>query len=236
MTLQTSLGAQCVQIYQLDSLNSGLIYLPSGVAGAVAAFSTGRLMNWTYRRNISKLSNGRDGEINVDSPEFSIERTTLQGMDFLLSVAALGTIGYGLVLMTKTVSNKPDVPIIMLLRLTRTQNIAAMIVMQVLTGFTTASIFAVRIVLSPLLLTSILIRHTDNRHPPHRLEHGQVCYSAWRVQHSQGPRGRWCHSRYATNCRHNRTGRLLRTVRSACSGAIPLGMVPSENWCEEKDG
>lgn len=43
MTLQASLGAQCVEIYQLDYLNAGLIYLPSGVSGGVGAFCTGEL-------------------------------------------------------------------------------------------------------------------------------------------------------------------------------------------------
>lgn len=41
MTLQTSLSAQCVEIYQLDYLSAGLIYLPSGVAGAIGSFGTG---------------------------------------------------------------------------------------------------------------------------------------------------------------------------------------------------
>lgn len=41
MALQASLGVQCVEIYQLDYLTAGLIYIPAGVAGAVAAFITG---------------------------------------------------------------------------------------------------------------------------------------------------------------------------------------------------
>lgn len=41
MALQASLGVQCVEIYQLDYLTAGLIYLPAGVSGAVAAFLTG---------------------------------------------------------------------------------------------------------------------------------------------------------------------------------------------------
>lgn len=43
MTLQTSLAAQCIDIYQLNYLQAGLIYLPSGIGGALAAYSTGRL-------------------------------------------------------------------------------------------------------------------------------------------------------------------------------------------------
>lgn len=42
MTLQTSLAAQCIDIYGLDYLQAGLIYLPSGVGGAIASYSTGK--------------------------------------------------------------------------------------------------------------------------------------------------------------------------------------------------
>lgn len=41
MTLQTSLAAQCIEIYGLNYLQAGLIYLPSGIGGAIAAFGTG---------------------------------------------------------------------------------------------------------------------------------------------------------------------------------------------------
>ncbi|KAB5542706.1 major facilitator superfamily domain-containing protein [Coniochaeta sp. 2T2.1] len=123
MTLQTSLGAQCVGVYQLSYLNAGLIYLPSGMAGALGAFLTGEFLNRTYRRTVAPLSDGREAECNIESDEFPLERTRLKGMEFLLGVSALGTVGYGLILMRKA-------------------HIAAMIMMQVLTGFTTASIFA----------------------------------------------------------------------------------------------
>ncbi|KAK7962010.1 uncharacterized protein PG986_002835 [Apiospora aurea] len=41
MTLQTSLAAQCVDLYQLDYLQAGLVYIPSGVGGAMGSYSTG---------------------------------------------------------------------------------------------------------------------------------------------------------------------------------------------------
>jgi MFS family permease len=41
MTLQTSLAAQCIDIYGLDYLQAGLTYLPSGISGAVASYITG---------------------------------------------------------------------------------------------------------------------------------------------------------------------------------------------------
>ena len=43
MTLQTSLAAQCTGLYNLDYLQAGLIYLPSGVGGAAASYATGMI-------------------------------------------------------------------------------------------------------------------------------------------------------------------------------------------------
>jgi predicted MFS family arabinose efflux permease len=58
MTLQASLGAQCVEIYRLDSLTAGLVYIPSGVGGAVAAFVSGvekPTVNHTETRSVLRL-------------------------------------------------------------------------------------------------------------------------------------------------------------------------------------
>lgn len=41
MTLQTSLAVQCIQIYKLNYLQAGLVYLPSGIGGAIASYITG---------------------------------------------------------------------------------------------------------------------------------------------------------------------------------------------------
>ncbi|KAH8753094.1 major facilitator superfamily domain-containing protein [Diaporthe sp. PMI_573] len=123
MTLQASLGAQCVEIYQLDYLNAGLIYLPSGVSGGVGAFCTGRFLNYYYRRTVQKLSNGNGRSFNGHEPDFPIEKTRLKGAYMLILVSGLGTLGYGLALMTRT-------------------HISVMIIMQFLTGVTTASLFA----------------------------------------------------------------------------------------------
>lgn len=43
MTLQTSLAAQCIEVYDLNYLETGLIYLPSGIGGAIASYTTGKL-------------------------------------------------------------------------------------------------------------------------------------------------------------------------------------------------
>jgi hypothetical protein len=43
--LQTSLDAQCVELYGLNYLQAGLVYLPSGVGGGVGSYGAGRLLS-----------------------------------------------------------------------------------------------------------------------------------------------------------------------------------------------
>ncbi|KAK1512467.1 uncharacterized protein CCOS01_14707 [Colletotrichum costaricense] len=114
MTLQTSLGAQCSEIYKLDYLTAGLIYIPSGVAG-------GRILNRNYRAATSKLSESSD-QNGIAPSEVQIEQVRLKGLNFLVTISALGTVGYGLALMAKA-------------------HMAVMIIMQFITGITTASLF-----------------------------------------------------------------------------------------------
>lgn len=46
MTIQASLGSQCISIYNLNYLEAGLVYLPAGVAGGLGAKCTGRFLDW----------------------------------------------------------------------------------------------------------------------------------------------------------------------------------------------
>jgi MFS family permease len=120
MTLQASLGAQCVEIYKLDYLNAGLIYLPSGVAGGLGSFMTGSRLNIlevlqrvayygvgkfldrTYRLSVARLSVDQNLETRV-LPEALIAKTRLKGSYILVFISALGTLGYGLALMKRAV-------------------------------------------------------------------------------------------------------------------------------------
>ncbi|KAL2024347.1 hypothetical protein VTK56DRAFT_8829 [Thermocarpiscus australiensis] len=122
MTLQTSLAAQCIDVYQLDYLQAGLIYLPSGIGGSLASYSTGKFLD----RNIRKFASrhGRDGGYRrgEDVSDFPIEEARLTGIYALIAISAVGTVAYGVSLMERT-------------------HIAIPLVMQFLTGATTASIF-----------------------------------------------------------------------------------------------
>lgn len=75
----------------------------SGTTLWTPLISLGRLVDKTYRQTAQKLqdqglSRGRD------SAEFPLERTRLRGIYLLIAITTLGTVGYGLALMTKTVS------------------------------------------------------------------------------------------------------------------------------------
>ncbi|KAK8868343.1 major facilitator superfamily domain-containing protein [Apiospora arundinis] len=128
MTIQASLGAQCVEIYRLNYLTAGLIYIPSGVGGAIAAFMSGKYIDKTYRA----ASNKTVTPLADDSIYFPIERVRLKGIYIMIITSAIETVGYGLALMTET-------------------HISVMIIMQFLIGFTTAPIFT----MSATLLTDL---------------------------------------------------------------------------------
>jgi len=81
----------------------------------------GKYLDRTYRLSIAKLSTDQ-ASFDGDSPDFPIEATRLKGIYFLIVASALGSVGYGLALMTKA-------------------HISVMIIMQFMIGLTTAGIF-----------------------------------------------------------------------------------------------
>ncbi|CAG9978531.1 unnamed protein product, partial [Clonostachys byssicola] len=102
MSTQASLGSQCVDIYGLDYLTAGLVYLPSGVGGVFASFATGKYLDRVYLKD-AKSFYGTD---NIPGrhdypPEFPIEKIRLHGVFLFIGGAVLSTVGYGLALMTQ---------------------------------------------------------------------------------------------------------------------------------------
>lgn len=55
MTLQTSLAAQCIDVYDLNYLEAGLVYLPSGIGGAIASYITGKACADRARGDVQHL-------------------------------------------------------------------------------------------------------------------------------------------------------------------------------------
>ncbi|KAK4242392.1 major facilitator superfamily domain-containing protein [Achaetomium macrosporum] len=123
MTLQASLGSQCPEIYRLNSLQAGLIFLPPGVAGAVAAKLQGVLIDRNYKRMCTQLD-GAEFRRGEDISGFPIEKARLKGATVMIAVTVAATVGYGVALMTYA-------------------HISVMLIMQFVTSYTTSSVFSI---------------------------------------------------------------------------------------------
>ena len=121
--LAASLSAQMISIYSLSYLTAGLVYLPSGIGGILAAYLTGKLLDYEYRRTarrhglpVSKSSN--------EITEFPIEEARLYSAFYFIIISAIATIGYGWTLQART-------------------HVAGPIVMQFVTGGMSVAIFVI---------------------------------------------------------------------------------------------
>ncbi|KAI1733790.1 MFS general substrate transporter [Xylaria scruposa] len=145
LTLQTSLGAQALQVYRLNYLDGGLIYLPSGIAGGIGSYMTGEYQSFLLKLSFRQPSPGRFLDLNYrkakkqfpsdaagNPPNTSLVKLRLKGIYLLVIVTAAGTVGYGWAL-------------------ARHAHISIMLILQFLTGATTASTFT----MTSTLLTDI---------------------------------------------------------------------------------
>lgn len=126
--LGTSISTKMASVYSLNYLNAGLIYLPSGIGGLIAALLTGRLLDYDYQRVARSLpqdddaaSSGRSRTAN-DLLTFPIEKARLHSIFPFLCIASAATIGYGWTLEART-------------------HIAAPLVLQFFTGGTQVAMF-----------------------------------------------------------------------------------------------
>ena len=120
--LAASLSAQMMDLYALNYLTGGLLYLPSGVGGILAAYMTGRLLNRDYRA--IALKHGFPVTQANDIAAFPIEEARLRWVFLFLTLNAVATIGYGWTLQSRT-------------------HIALPLIMQFVTGSTSVATFAV---------------------------------------------------------------------------------------------
>ena len=121
--LAASLSAQMIHPYSLNYLTAGLLYLPSGVGGILAAYLNGRLLNYDYR--ITARKHGLPVSKTSDNlSRFPIERARLRSVFPFLGLSAVATAGYGWTLQANT-------------------PIAAPLVMQFITGGTQVAVFSV---------------------------------------------------------------------------------------------
>ena len=86
-TIAASLSFQMMHIYSLNYLTAGFSYLPSGLGGALAAYSTGKLLDRDYRTT----SKHHPPPANVS--DFPIERARLRSVFLFIAINTLATAG-----------------------------------------------------------------------------------------------------------------------------------------------
>ncbi|PGH17281.1 hypothetical protein AJ79_01164 [Helicocarpus griseus UAMH5409] len=108
--LGTSLTTQMATRLSVNYLTAGLIYLPAGIGGLLAAFFTGRLVDYDYQVTKRSFPSSTPSQppstedvttrnINPDSPNdllaFPIEKARLRSIFPFLAIASISTVGYG---------------------------------------------------------------------------------------------------------------------------------------------
>jgi MFS family permease len=150
--LGTSLATDMAELYSLNPLKTGLVYLPSGVGCLLASLFTGKLLDHEYRvvaRSLDVAHHERPEDASSYSAHatsaFPIEKARLRSVFPCLAITTVSTFGYGWSLYARL-------------------HIAVPLVLQLLAQSTQAAIF----VICSTLLTDL---------NPDRSSAAQACYN-----------------------------------------------------------
>ena len=99
--LQASLSTLFVDIYGVSGLVAGLVYIPFGLAVALSAFATGRLLDHNYKKtaieNCFNIIKDKETTLN----DFPIEFARLRIIIWSVALSAFLVMGYGWTLQTR---------------------------------------------------------------------------------------------------------------------------------------
>jgi len=90
-----SLSVLFIDIYNLNQLQAGLIYIPFGFGGTVSTFFCGPLLNRAYRRLRVKHSLSTDAAVADDLDTFPIEKARLVVVWIPLFVTVMSVVAFG---------------------------------------------------------------------------------------------------------------------------------------------
>lgn len=90
------------KIYGFNELQLGLVYIPFGAGSIVSAFSTGKTIDWNYRRHAKRSGFPLTKNRHQDLTNFPIERARLEVALPLLYLGNVGLIAYGWTLQYET--------------------------------------------------------------------------------------------------------------------------------------
>lgn len=90
------------KIYGFDELRLGLVYIPFGAGSLISALSTGKAVDWNYRRHAKKNGFPLTRNRHQDLTDFPIEKARLEVALPLLYIGNIGSIAYGWTLAYET--------------------------------------------------------------------------------------------------------------------------------------
>lgn len=90
------------KIYGFDELQLGLVYIPFGAGSILSALSTGKAIDWNYRRHAKRNGFPLTKNRHQDLTNFPIEKARLEVALPLLYLGNVGSIAYGWTLAYRT--------------------------------------------------------------------------------------------------------------------------------------
>ncbi|KAF2773603.1 MFS general substrate transporter [Teratosphaeria nubilosa] len=93
--LSTGASVAFGRLYGFDDLYVSLMFLPIGAGSVVSAFTTGKLVDWNYRRHAKRLNFPMVKNRQTDLSTFPIEQARMQIAVPLGFLAGAALIGYG---------------------------------------------------------------------------------------------------------------------------------------------
>ena len=90
------------KIYHFNELQLGLVYIPFGAGSIISAFSTGKAIDWNYRRHAKRNGFPLTKNRHQDLTDFPIEKARLEVALPLLYFGNIGSIAYGWTLEYRT--------------------------------------------------------------------------------------------------------------------------------------
>ena len=104
--LHASLSSLFIEVYGLNQLEAGLIYLPFGAGSTISTLFSGKLIDRDYRRVAEKYSLPIEKVKGDDLAHFPIEEARTQSVFLPLAIATTTVVSFGWTLQARAVSNQ----------------------------------------------------------------------------------------------------------------------------------
>lgn len=96
--VSTGASTNFSRVYAFDDMQVSLMFIPIGVGGIISAFTTGKAVDWNYRRHARKNNFPIEKNKQQDLSTFPIEQARLEIVLPLLYLGAACVLGYGWVM------------------------------------------------------------------------------------------------------------------------------------------